>query len=185
MPAGALGREIAGRIRITGRIRYPPGAPIHPVTRIRPVNLPARAADGAGGNGVTRVGKAGCCREGSEPDRRLDDQAARLARVFTCGTPPFPAGGDPRSRLRPAESHQRPHQSRSDGLSNHRGPLHPSQGVERPTMTGRPGQAVTRGGSYGSEPDRRFIASWRDPLTFSHSASRPFPRVPVHDNEFC
>src|SRR5690348_919507 len=93
-------REIAGRIRLTGRIGYPRGDRILPVTRICPVNPPGRVLAGAAsaaGAEVTRPDAGGpVTGEGSEPDRRFNGQTARLARVFPSGVSRFPAGGDPR-----------------------------------------------------------------------------------------
>ena len=53
--------------------------------------------------------------ERPELDRRLDGQAARPAHVFAFDAHRFPAGCDPRSRLRPGESPHRSHQSRDEG----------------------------------------------------------------------
>src|SRR5690348_15046976 len=92
-------REIAGRIRLTGRIRYPRGDRILPVTRICPVNPPGRVLAGAAsaaGAEVTRPG-AGAplpVREQSRIDASVASRRAWLA--FSQLASPASRGGDPR-----------------------------------------------------------------------------------------
>src|SRR6185437_12753569 len=62
-------------------------------------------------------------------------------------TPYFPPGCDPRSQPRPADPHQRPHQSRGAEPIERRGPKYPLSGEIWPTMMAGPKRAATAGGS--------------------------------------
>ena len=89
-------REIARRKWLTRRIRVTMAARFLRVSRILRVNLPVRPAGGAAGADVTALARTAGARRGSEPDRRLNSQTARPARVFAFGVHPFSAGFCPR-----------------------------------------------------------------------------------------